>query len=447
MGRYLKCSSFRRRAGAWYNSALTFFATIFAKNYLAHARTLMDSVARFHPEARRVALLVDEPEGCFRPEAEDFEIFGSGRLPVPQRAHFFFKYTRLEASTALKPLFLSWLLEREGARRVIYLDPDIELYARLDPVEEALERRPYVLTPHLLRPDSPGQSEILRCGAFNLGFFAARPAPVTEALLGWWAQKTCAEGFVDFERGLFVDQRWMDLAPALFPEAGILRDAGCNVAWWNLAERNLSAEAGGFRAGGAVLRFFHFSGYQPGRPDEVSRFAPGLETGREGPRRALFDAHRRALLENGYQKVSSWDYTYSRFANGEPVTDFCRRIARQDGRWLDFPDPWSEPSAQRYFAYWTAPEGPLGMSRLMGRIYLEREDLQKAFPRVPGADERRFRDWFWIHGRREYAIPEKLAEGAVVPMRGDRVKPLGGYSLSRLRYMLDVLDKRLKKNS
>ncbi len=66
----------------------TAVCTIVSKNYLAYARTLMNSVAEFHPEWKRHVLLVDEVNGRFDPGAESFELLRVSDLPLPEGAQF-----------------------------------------------------------------------------------------------------------------------------------------------------------------------------------------------------------------------------------------------------------------------------------------------------------------------------------------------------------------------
>src|SRR5262245_37908840 len=88
----------------------TAVVTVIAKNYLAQARMLMDSVRIADPQFLRVVLLVDQVEGAFDPAKEDFTIVSSEAIGIPHTHWFHFKYSVLELSTAIKPFFLSWLI-------------------------------------------------------------------------------------------------------------------------------------------------------------------------------------------------------------------------------------------------------------------------------------------------------------------------------------------------
>jgi hypothetical protein len=110
----------------------------------------------------------------------------------------------------------------------------------------------------------PCPSTRCRCRTYNLGFLAVSRHPSLATFLTWWKDKLEFRCVVDIERGLFVDQKWMDLAPGLFDDVAILRHAGYNVAYWNLRQRAMVVEDGGqIAVNGQPLRFFHFSGVDP----------------------------------------------------------------------------------------------------------------------------------------------------------------------------------------
>ena len=156
----------------------TAVVTIIAKNYLAKARVLMDSVKESDPQFLRIVLLVDQAEGCFDPSQENFILVSSEELDIPNSPWFHFKYSILELSTAVKPYFLRWLIRKWHLNKIIYLDPDICVYASLARVSDALDDSNIVLTPHLtseLDDDrQPSELQILRTGAYNLGFIAVK---------------------------------------------------------------------------------------------------------------------------------------------------------------------------------------------------------------------------------------------------------------------------------
>ena len=114
---------------------------ICTKSHLAYARMLMADVARFHPDWQRVVLLADDPEGCFNPAGEPFEIVSIDQLHVPAPPSFFFRHTPYELCAACRPRFLKWMVEARKPDILFYLDGDSRVYAPLDAAVEALHRR------------------------------------------------------------------------------------------------------------------------------------------------------------------------------------------------------------------------------------------------------------------------------------------------------------------
>src|SRR5262249_28426384 len=132
-----------------------------------------------------------------------------------------------------------------------------------------------VLTPHLTGEQDdgrkPGERDILRAGCYNLGFLALSRHPHLENFLRWWQKRLEFGCQVDFAEGLFVDQKWIDLAPGLFEGVSVLRHPGYNVAYWNLAHRNLEQHGGDFLVNALPLAFYHFSGLNLDVPGTLSK--------------------------------------------------------------------------------------------------------------------------------------------------------------------------------
>ncbi len=63
----------------------------------------------------------------------------------------------------------------------------------------------------------PSETDILISGSFNLGFAGFAGNADVDQLLDWWSERLATDCLVAPERGYFVDQRWMDLAPGLIP--------------------------------------------------------------------------------------------------------------------------------------------------------------------------------------------------------------------------------------
>lgn len=291
-------------------------ATIVAKNYLAYARVLADSFLRHHPEVPLYTLLADGVDGRFDPEAERFRLLRLAELGIPDLRRLVRRRDRQVAAVVAKPYLLGHLLDR-GFGAVIFLDPDVLVLGDLDEVFARVRARSVVLTPHLLAPlAGEGRIEreltILQSGVFNAGFIGVSETPGARAFLAWWRARVSEHCRHDVAAGLYYDQRWLDLVPVFFDGVEILRDPGCNVAHWNLPERDVRVDGDRVLVDGRPGRFFHFSGFDPDRPDVVTRHASRPRLSEIGQAAGLFARYAERLLAAGYRETRRWPYTLGR---------------------------------------------------------------------------------------------------------------------------------------
>lgn len=302
-----------------------------AANYLPYARVLTESFLSHHPDGEMFVLVVDDEQGAVSDEA--FRVVRPSDLPLSQRQfrEMATSYDVLELSTSLKP----WLMRLLGdaGQPVTYLDPDIEIFSNLGEADDLAGSHELVLTPHFLAPPPrdglhPSENDILIAGTYNLGFLTI--APSATDFLSWWVERLERDCIVDPGAGYFVDQRWLDLGAHYF-NAGVIRDPGWNVAYWNLHERPLQRDGEERSVLGQRLRFFHFSGFDPQQPQILSRHQVGRP--RVGPAdceqlRSLCDRYAEKLLEAGYGEAQHARYGFSTSRSGVELTRPIRRAYR-----------------------------------------------------------------------------------------------------------------------
>lgn len=370
--------------------------TIVSNNYLALARVLAESYREHHPGARVFVCLVDRPHPGVRYDELPFETLPVESLGIEDFASLAFGYGILELNTAVKPFLLEALRERHGLERVFYLDPDVLVLDRLAALEQALERGPMVLTPHITAPlddeRQPTERLVLLSGVYNLGFVGLRLDQATAPFLRWWQSRLRRFCLHDVEHGLFVDQSWMDLAPALLPDVQIARDPVFNVAYWNLAHRRPRFADGRWRIDGRPLAFFHFSGLPFDELERVSRYQDRIHLSRRPELRPLFEHYRERVMAAGHAALQAVPYAFGRFDDGRPVPELARRVLRRvDPEGARWPNPFA--AGRDGFASWLTealafPGGTL--HRLALSLWEERPDLQGRFPDVCGADRAAF---------------------------------------------------------
>lgn len=303
--------------------------TIVSANYLHFGWTLAESFLKFHPEDEFHLLLVDCLPPDFVSRNSRIQLLEVEKLGLPDFRSLAFKFDILELNTAVKPSFLKYLFGL-GADKVIYFDPDIYIFDSVELVYSALDSASIVLTPHILSPtldeEHVYEKSLLATGAFNLGFVAVSNSDQGRRFLDWWEERCLRFGFHDLRSGLFVDQKWVDLAPSMFSEVYLLRHSGCNVAYWNLHERVLSEESGEYVvSGSSPLVFFHYSGYSPNFPNRLSsKLRVPQEINETLNRLLIFYGER--LEANGAREYSKYIYGYAGFSDGTLVPLLARRL-------------------------------------------------------------------------------------------------------------------------
>jgi glycosyltransferase involved in cell wall biosynthesis/SAM-dependent methyltransferase len=344
-------------------------------------------------------------------------------LGLPSYFEMCFKYDITELCTAVKPALLSLILTRHGESSVIYFDPDILVLRPLEELRAALASADIILVPHLLDPIprdglKPSEQDILIAGAYNLGFLAVKSSAATRRLLEWWADRLEDGCRVDPAHGLFVDQRWMDLVPAMFPSAAVLRDDTYDVAYWNLHSRMPERRGPDFVVGGRPLTFFHFSGFDPGQPQKLSKHQTRINVKRSSPLAELLQLYADLHAKHGHAVSSQWPYGNSRFSNGVPLGLVFRRLYLDldESRRREFGDPFQAGGPSSFFAWATRPQSADGgLSPFLRRLYDLRVDLPSVFPDVTGKDRVAFLDWARTQGAREEGYPPEIVPSNGIP--------------------------------
>lgn len=320
---------------------ITFF-TIVARNYLAYAYVLGESVKRYHPGADFSIFLMDDVTGEYAAEirAKGFAAIAPEQIQIPNYTQFVFKYNVTEASTGVKPFVMQFLLQH-GAHKVIYLDPDILCFRRFDEVLAALDACSIVLTPHSTSPLNsdyfPDDHLFLSSGVYNLGFIAVRESEVTRRFLDWWSARLLESCLDQLEKNLFVDQKWVDLVPAYFEEVVILKSRAYNIAYWNLHERRIVTQGDTLHVEPSreAIAFIHFSGMVVDSAEQISKYGPRSPLTEVKKRYSLedrpdlvepFKQYGKLVLAAGLKRYAAIPYAYSTYGNGEKISQLERAI-------------------------------------------------------------------------------------------------------------------------
>ena len=396
--------------------------TIIAKNYLAQARVLADSFLEHNPGSTFSVLVIDAVEEHFDPAAERFAVLSPGDIGCEPFERMAARYDVLELSTAVKP----WLLRQQlsAGDTITYLDPDIQVFGSLEHLHQEALGHGLALTPHNTSPipddgRKPTQIDIMVAGVYNLGYLSIGHGTEIERLIDWWCDRLTRDCRVDPAYGYFVDQRWFDLAPGFLSDFSIVRDPEYNVAYWNAHSRELTVDDDGrYSVDGRPLAFFHFSGFDPVKPDVLSRHQTRVTlTERPALQRICAEYAQRAVVA-GYWETRAWPYTWATLANGEPMSAVMRAVyaAGEDEHMLSA-SPFSGPGC-RALLRWAVeqdPEFPAGINRALAHVYRRRADLQAVFADLEGDSRPAFLDWARQSAVREFDLPESVIPAAEPP--------------------------------
>jgi glycosyltransferase involved in cell wall biosynthesis len=382
--------------------------TIIAKNYVAQARVLARSFAEHHPDGRFWTLIIDDFTDYIDPAGEPFEVLTPADIDCEPFGDMAIRYSVIELSTAVKPWLLRHLM-KEVSGPITYLDPDIQVFAPLDELEDLARTHGVALTPHNSEPipadgRRPTQIDIMIAGVYNLGYISLAPGEEIDKLLDWWSDRLRRDCRVDPVYGYFVDQRWFDLAPGFVSDYAIVRDSRYNIAYWNLHSRALSHDGERYTVDGRPLAFFHFSGFDPEQPTVLSRHQDRVDPARHPVLRRILDEYAASAKHEGYAAAQAWPYTFDALPGGTRLDPVVRKLfIEAEARDELSASPFSTDGAEAFLEWLGAPApgAPPGVHRLLAHLYGTRVDLQNAFPDLSGPDLGRLLNWTRNDGRAE----------------------------------------------
>jgi len=333
-----------------------------AMNYLPKVRKLCASIRAHHPEWQVVLALADTKDQAvdFSQEPVD-RVIALDDLQIEDRRRWTYFHSIVELATAIKPFVLVELLSQDGVDKVLYFDPDMVLFSRLDDLLASLDDANLVLTPHLTKPESgldgirDNELSALKHGVYNLGFIGVNRTSEGMRFAQWWADRVYHFCVSDIPNGIFTDQRWIDLAPAFFDGVGILKNTRFNVATWNLTTRTIEGSLKeGFRVDGQALGFYHFTGFDSGAHRVMAeKYASSSPSVWE-----LIEWYAHETRFDDADPVSRVPWCYGAYADGSLIPIAHRRIyrARPDLQFV-YPDPFD--AGGKSLKAWMEIQGPI----------------------------------------------------------------------------------------
>ena len=293
--------------------------TLCSNNYLAHAKTLGDSLLKHNPDYTFIIGLIDELHDSIDYDFfEPYKILPVECIGIPDLGALWQKYDIVEFNTCFKASYFKYLFKTyPNIETICFLDPDITVYHRFDIFENEFKTNEILIVPHINNPidldgKMPTENLFLNYGLYNLGFIGVhRNCTQKGVLLDWWEERTLTTGFNRPKDGLFVDQLWINLVPIFFDKVKILKNAGLNVAPWNLHERSLKSNtANKEMTDGSPLYFYHFSTYKFKEPTKMSLYYDRYSFENHADVKGIYEVYHNTLLKNKIELFSKIPCTY-----------------------------------------------------------------------------------------------------------------------------------------
>jgi hypothetical protein len=241
--------------------------------YFPQVEVLATSLLDRHPDVRVALLRIGETDREFDGR---IEVLRPEDIGVDSREldRMGLMYTMQGLAGSMKVRLLQHLIgEDEGEDAALLLDADICVYGDLSPVAKLAREHGLVLSPGLETPGGIGdhfgfERATFVAGMNTSGFVAVgrqgRP------FLDWWAERTRRHCVFDPGRGIFFEQVWLGIAPALFPHH-FLKDRVSHVTPFTLHDRDVEWRGGRPLIGSEPLGSFHFCGpFNVNRPERLT---------------------------------------------------------------------------------------------------------------------------------------------------------------------------------
>ncbi len=292
--------------------------TSICANYAHKARVLAQSVHAHLPDAEFYLCLTEReiPEALKKDTCFDHIVLSrdmwDGDFDI-----FIFKHDIVEASTAVKGAFMQYIQKKHPEEELfIYLDPDCCVYSDFPELRAALKEHPIALCPHLLHPGNVDmEMSSTAHGVYNLGFLAVNGSEEARTCVNWWAERLRQYCYDDMSRGIFTDQRWMDLAPCFF-DVKVMKHYGYDFAPWGLKGTRVEKDGEGhWLIQGMPLRFIHFSGFGYVAGQCMERW---MDDGNRAFTE-LYNAYGEMHAACDADEVSKTPWSYATYTSGQPI--------------------------------------------------------------------------------------------------------------------------------
>lgn len=209
------------------------FCTISTKSHIPNVLALYESLNKYNQNIHLNVCVIDSKLNEKR-RYKNLEICTLNQLSENKIGKAIIKKYKQNSDKmrwGLKPVFMDFLITKKKYDEVIYVDNDIFFFGDYNFLFKLLDNNSVILTPHWRDFMSKGIGTILKDGFFNAGFIGCNKNGLKA--IRWWGNCCLYNMEKDYLKGLYDDQRYLDLIPLIFKDVKIIEHKGCNVASWN----------------------------------------------------------------------------------------------------------------------------------------------------------------------------------------------------------------------
>jgi hypothetical protein len=308
------------------------YCTVTSNQYLFLAIGLAKSIKRTDPGARVLMCLNEENYSFASPYLEHFDhVILAKELGFSNFYHHMFKHNAYEASGSCKARLMLYALNKfQDEDHFVFLDADMKVFGPFDEIKESLNHHSIILTPHILE-SGIYEDAFLTAGVFNTGFFAIKRSAESYHFLNWWTDRIEKACFNEQDKGLFLEQKWLDHAPSFF-NVNICKHPGYNVAAWNLHQRKIEmSTVGDYKVNGQPLRLFHFTGIYLFWKKYIEFLNSRYGLSNLGPEiERIVNQYISELVQVGIDVSTNVSWSYDYYADGKRIAMDARLAFRQN---------------------------------------------------------------------------------------------------------------------
>ena len=241
-----------------------YFCTYFNINYLAHGKSLYESLVKFMPKAKLLMMCMDD---------ESYNILSSQNYPNAILA----KYSDMEAqhpellvaknNRSLVEYFYTcssatcvYALENiEEIDSITYLDADLYFFSNPQSVFDEIGNSSIGIIEHKFSKLTQRNTIY---GIYNVGWITFKNDEEGKKCLYDWNTNCIEWCYQKLEDGKYADQKYLDQWPKNYKNLCVIKNKGANLAIWNINNYKLHKKEDQIYVDEDKLVFYHFANFK-----------------------------------------------------------------------------------------------------------------------------------------------------------------------------------------